>query len=206
MEREDSFDDPIASAVVAGTAYERLRVRRFSLFSQSIPRKLAWQGIILLGLALVLPLAMTLPESTRTFFPGGDPVWSAPKILLLGAYAGTIELVGGAGLVYVASRRLQSDDDLSEHEARRLLNVEDVASMISLVTGAVAVFAVDGFLLLGHGGEPAVRSFLAAGGRNPFAGTPVPVSAVVVAVPAVLLAAFLFAWSWHLNRRLPETA
>ncbi|KTG10592.1 hypothetical protein AUR64_07945 [Haloprofundus marisrubri] len=203
MDSDDGVTDPIASALLEGPQYQRLRARRHSLFKQSIPRKLAWQAAILGALALVLPLAMTLPASTRGLFPGGDPLSSTPKILLLGAYAGVIEVVAAAGLLYVGYRRLRTGDSLSEHEARHLLSIEDVSSMISLVTGAFAVVAVDGFFLLGHGGEPAVGAFLAAGGGNPFAGTTVPVTVVGVAVPAAVLAAVLFSLSRVLERRLP---
>jgi hypothetical protein len=198
---EGSVDDPIASALVGGTVYERLRVERYQLFHQSIPVKLALQGSVLTALALVLPLAMTLPASTRSFFPGGDPLTASPKILLLGAYAGAIELVAAVGLCYVGYRRLRSNE-LGEAEARHLLNVEDVASMISLVTGTTAVLAVDGFFLLGHGGAEAVGELLAAGGSNPFAGTAIPVTVVGVTLPAALLALVLFVGSYYLSRRL----
>lgn len=199
---EGGVDDPIASALVGGTVYERLRVERFRLFDQSIPAKLALQGVILGALALVWPLAVTLPASTRALFPGGDPLAASPKILLLGAYAGAIEFVAAVGLCYVGYRRLRGGD-IDEYEARHLLNVEDVASMISLVTGAAAVLAVNGFFLLGHGGADAVAKLLAAGGSNPFAGTPIPVTVVGVALPAATLALALFVSSFVLSRRLP---
>jgi hypothetical protein len=203
MDENDGLDDPIASALLGGSTYERLRARRYSLFKQSLPRKLALQSAVLGALALVFPLAVTLPSSARSLFPGGEPLSAAPKILVLGAYAGVIEVVAAAGLVYVGYRRLRSDDTLSEGEARTLLNVEDVASMISLVTGAAAVAAVDGFFLLAHGGD-AMAAFLAAGGENPFAGTPIPVTVPGIAVPAAVLAVVLFVLSRLFERRLPS--
>jgi hypothetical protein len=203
MAENDAVEDNIASALLGDSTYERLRVRRYSLFKQPIPRKLTLQSVVLGALALVLPLAMTLPASTRTLFPGGDPVSATPKILLLGAYAGAIEAVAGLGLLYVGYRRLQRGDSLTEREAHHLLNVEDVASMISLVTGAAAVAAVDGFFVLGHGGRTAVASFIDAGGKNPFAATPVPVTVYGVAVTAAVLAVVLFVLGRVLDRRLP---
>ncbi|GAB7092916.1 hypothetical protein JCM30237_00680 [Halolamina litorea] len=199
--KEGGVDDPIASALVGGTVYERLRVERYQLFRQSIPVKLAAQGAILAGLALVIPLAMTLPSSTRALFPGGDPLTASPKILLLGAYAGAIELVAAAALCYVGYRRLRGGE-IGEAEARHLLNVEDVASMVSLVTGGAAVLAVDAFFLLGHGGADAVAELLAAGGSNPFAGTPVPVTVVGVGLAAASLAVALFVGSYYFSRQL----
>jgi hypothetical protein len=203
MDENDGFEDPIASALLGSSTYEQLRARRYSLFKQPLPRKLALQSAILGALALVFPLAMTLPSSARSLFPGGDPLSSAPKILVLGAYAGVIETVAAAGLAYVGYRRLHSGDALSEGEARTLLNVEDVASMISLVTGAAAVAAVDGFFLLAHGGD-AMSAFFAAGGDNPFAGTPIPVTVPGVAAPAAVLAAVLFVLSRLFERHLPS--
>ncbi|MFC4359147.1 hypothetical protein ACFO0N_14465 [Halobium salinum] len=202
MDGTDRVEDPIASAVLGESAYERLRARRYSLFKQSIPRKLAWQAAILGALTLVLPLAATLPASTRRLFAGGDPLAAAPKILLLGAYAGAIEVVAAVGLCYVGYRRLRQGTELSEREARTLLNVEDVASMISLVTGAAAVAAVDGFFLLAHGGD-AMAAFFEAGGENPFAATPVPVTVLGVTLSAAGLAVVLFALSRLFDRRLP---
>jgi hypothetical protein len=201
---DSSLRDPIASALLSDSHYERLRARRYSLFETSIPQTLALQGLILATLALVLPLAMTLPASARALFPGGDPLASTPKILLLGAYAGAIETAAGLGLAYVGYRLYRHHGNLSEHEARHLLNVEDVASMIGLVTGAVAVLALDGFFLLGHAGQGAISAFLAAGGKNPFAATPIPVTVVGIAVPAAVLSIVLFALSWTFARCLPS--
>ena len=202
--RDDSVHDPIASAIIGESEYDRLRARRYTLFSQSLPRKLALQGLILASLALVYPLAITLPASARALFPSGNPLSSTPKILLLGAYAGALETVAIAGLVYVGYRLHRERGDLAEHEAQHLLNVEDVASMVSLVTGAFAVVAVNGFFFLGHAGPDAMSAFLAAGGKNPFAATPIPVSVTGIAVPAVALSIVAFTLSWVFARRLPS--
>lgn len=203
MGSDDRFDDPIAAAFLGDSAYARIRARRHSLFKQSIARKLTWQSAILAALALVLPLAMTLPASTRALFPGGDPMAATPKILVLGAYAGVIELVAAAGLTYVGVRLWRGGDALSEPEIHHLLTVEDVASYVSIVTGAAAVAAVDGVFLLGLGGEAVMDSFFAAGGLNPFAGAEIPVTVSMVAVPAAVLAFVLFGLSRVFARRLP---
>jgi len=200
---DSSLRDPVASALLSDSHYERLRARRYSLLDTSIPQTLALQGVILGALALVLPLAMTLPATVRTLFPGGTPLRSTTKIMLLGSYAGAIETAAVLGLAYVGYRRYRRQGELSEHEARRLLNVKDVATMIGLVTGAAAVVALDGFFLLGHAGRGAISAFLAAGGENPFAATPIPVTVVGVAVPAGLLAIVCFALSWVFARHLP---
>lgn len=201
MEDEHAHD-PITSALLSDSHYDRLRLRRYGLFRQSISTKLALQGVVFATLALVFPLAATLPASTRALFPGGDPLSSTPKILVLGAYAGALETVAALGLVYVGYRLYQGRDDLTEQEARHLLNVEEVASAISLVTGVAAVAAVDGFFLLGHAGEEAMAAFMAAGGNNPFAAGVIPVTVWTVAVPAAVGAVVLFGLSWLFSGRL----
>ncbi|WP_396612162.1 hypothetical protein ACH9L7_02420 [Haloferax sp. S1W] len=203
MDGDDSFDDPIARALLGQSAYERVRVRRRSLFKQHLSHKLALQSAIFGVVALVLPLAMTLPSSTQVLFPGGDPLSSTPKILVLGAYAGAIQTVAALGLVYVGYQRLQRDEVMSEGEAAHLLNVEDAATTMSLVTGAAAVVTLDGFFILGHAGQDLLVKYITAGGGNPFASTDIPVTVPWVAIPAAILAVVLFALSRVFRRRLP---
>lgn len=204
MDGTDEVEDPIAAAVIGGSTYERLRLQRGTLFDQPISRKLAWQAAILGALALVLPFAATLPPSARALFPGGDPLAAAPRVLVLGAYVGTVELAAAAALCYVGYQRLRRGDDLSERTAHRLLTVEEVASVLSLVTGAAAVAAVNGVFLLGHRNSEAMATLLEAGGSNPLAGTVVPASVSGVALCAVGLAAVLFVLSRVAKRRLSD--
>jgi hypothetical protein len=185
MEGNDHVDDPRASALLGDSLYERIRMQRYSLFKQSIPRKLALQSLVLAGLALVLPLAMSQPESTRALF-GGDPVSAAPKVLFLGAYASAIEFVAMLGLCYVAYRRISSDDALEERQILDLLAIEDVASNVSLVTGTVAILVVDAFFLIGLGGDPLVARTLELVGRNPYADGIIPVTVTGVATAAAI--------------------
>lgn len=202
MDTDKQFEDPIAAALLSDSVYDSLRVRRRSLFKQSLPRKLAWQSAILAALAMVLPLAVALPESTRTLFPTGDPLSSTPKILLLGAYAGGIEAIAALGLIYVGVRRLRHDGSLTERQARRLLDIEDMASLFSLVTGPFAVLAFDGVFLLAVSGNDAMATFFAAGGDNPFASAAIPVTLLEVTAVAGVLAVAVFAVSRLFERHL----
>ncbi|WP_410767003.1 hypothetical protein [Haloferax sp. DFSO60] len=202
MDGDEQFHDPIAAALLSDSTYERLRVRRRSLFKQPLSRKLAWQSGILAALGLIVPLSLLLPTSTRTLFPPGDILWSSPKILLLGAYAGTIVTVSALALAYVGYRRVTASGALSEREASRLLNIEDVASLISLITGLSAIVAINGIFILGQGGDRAMSMFFAAGGENPFAATTIPVSVVGVGGAAIVAAVFIFALSRVFARRL----
>jgi hypothetical protein len=192
--------DDVAAALLGDSTYDRLRVTRYRLFDQSVPRKLTLQGLVFAALALVYPLASTMPASTRDMFAGGDPLASTPKILLLGAWAGAIETTAALGLVYVGVTLHRNRGDLDERQARRLLTVEDVASMVALVTGAVAILVLDGFFLLGHAGPTAISTFLEAGGQNPYAATPIPVTVPGVAVPAAVLSVLLLGLGRVLRR------
>ena len=199
---DDECRDPIATGLLSNSHYDRLRARRASVFRQSIPQKLALQALVFATLALVLPLAVTMPASARGFFAGGDPLASTPKILILGAYAGAVETVSALGLIYVGYRLARRRDELSEREARHLVTVEDVASLVGFVTGALGIAVLVAFFLLGHGGQDAVSAFLAAGGDNPFAATTLPVTVVDLAVPAGVLSLVLFALSRRFSRLL----
>jgi hypothetical protein len=202
MDGADEVEDPIAAVVIGGSTYERLRLRRPTLFDQPIARKLTWQAAILGVLALVLPLAATLPASSQALFPGGDPLAAAPRVLLLGVYAGGVELLAAGVLCYVSYRRRR--DELTNREAHRLLTVEELSSLIGIATPAVAVAAINAVFLLGHRDTDAMATLLEAGGSNPLVGTVVPASVSEVALSAAVLAVFLFALSRILQRRLVD--
>lgn len=203
MDGNDHVDDPHASALLGDSTYERIRMQRYSLFKQSIPKKLAWQALILGALALVVPMAMLQPEATRSLF-GGDPLSAAPKFLFLGMYASAIEFVATLGLCYVAYRRITDGDALDERQVNDLLAVEEVASNVSLVTGGAAVASVHVFFLLGLGGEPLVNKVVSLAGRNPFTDGFIPATVTLVAASAAVLAVLSFALSRVLAGRMPN--
>lgn len=201
MDGNDSVEDRHAAALLGDSQYERIKLQRYSLFKLSLPRTLALQGLILAALALVLPLALSQPEPTRTLL-GGDVLAAEPKFLFLGAYASAIELVGVLGVCYVAYRRLTADDVLSEREVHDLLAIEDAATHVSLVTGGAAVAVVHGFFLIGLAGDPLVGRFQTLVGRNPFEPGIIPISVGGVAVAAAVLAVLALGLSHLLRGRL----
>ncbi|MFC7044122.1 hypothetical protein ACFQH6_00705 [Halobacteriaceae archaeon GCM10025711] len=199
----DQLDDPIADAILGGSTYEQLRVLRYAQFKQRIPQKLAWQTVILLSVASLALAAAFFPPSVARMMPAGDAFAMSPKILLLGVFAVGVELLTGAGLVGVALARLHLEPSISERQASTLLDLEDVASLLGLVTGgAAAVVTVAGFLL-GLGGAPAIRAYGGLDvGRNPYAPSEFDVTVVEVAVVALAGAVVLFLASRYLERRL----
>ncbi|WP_410767004.1 hypothetical protein [Haloferax sp. DFSO60] len=202
MSGDKPYEDPITAALLGDSHYERLRVGRYALFKQPLSRKLIWQSVIFATLALVLPLTLTLPASTQMLFSSDDLLWATPKILLLGVYAVAIVSTSALALTYVGYRRVKADDELSEREACKLLDIEDVASVVSLVTGVLAVAIVVGTFLLGLGGEAAMSLFLSAGGENPFAPTRMPVSVLGVGLSTTALAVVFFLASRLFDQRL----
>ena len=181
--RTNDIDDGIARAILADSKYEQLRVRRFSYFKQPIPRKLAWQGALLLALSLVAPIALAYPDSVATLLADGNPLTGSPVIALVGVFTVGVELLASLGHVAVAAVLVRRTSPLSRQRARDLLALEDVASLLGLGTGAVGVAVTVGYFLLGHAGAGAISRYVAMGGRNPFdpSGTGVTVAAVAAA-------------------------
>ncbi|SEO69151.1 hypothetical protein SAMN04487948_104200 [Halogranum amylolyticum] len=202
MTESDPLTDPIADAILGGSTYERLRLQRFSFFKQPVPRKLAWQSGLLFVLALVLPLAAGYPAETKALFASHSPTAASPKMLLLGLVGGGIELGTASALVAVTVRRLQLEPDLTEDAARRLLNVEDVATLVGVVTGGFAVLLTLAFFVLGYAGPEAVAAFVESGGTSPFAPSGVGVSVTTLAVAALCGSLVVFASSVGLDRVL----
>ncbi|MFC7202148.1 hypothetical protein ACFQJC_01365 [Haloferax namakaokahaiae] len=202
MNGDKPYEDPIAAAILGDSPYERLRVGRYALFKQPLSRKLVWQSMIFSTLALVVPLTMTLPTSTQQLFSSDDLLLATPKILLLGAFGVGVVSVSALALTYVGYRRVTAPDGLTEREACKLLDIEDAASVVSLVTGALAVGIVVGIFLLGLGGDAAMSMFLSLGGENPFAPTAMPVSVLGVGLATSTLAVVFYALSRLFDRRL----
>ncbi len=136
-EQTDYFDDRIADAILHGSPYERLRVRRNSLFDQRIPTKLAWQSAILLLLSLVAPITLGYSGAVAALFPGATPLASSPVILMPGVLALVIETGAAAGHLAVAATLLSGESDLSTRRMRQLLSVEEMASFYGLIGGAL---------------------------------------------------------------------
>lgn len=184
MTDTDHPDDPLADALLSGSTYDRLRVQRFSYFKQTIPQKLVIQSGLLFTLAFVLPLAAGFPAETKALFTS-QPVAASPKALLLGLVAAGIELGTAATLVVVAVVRLRIGPEMTADTAHRLLNVEDVATLLGFVTGGAAVVLTVGFFLLGYAGPDALASFVGAGGTSPYAPSGAGVSVAALGLCAL---------------------
>jgi len=179
MDSDTKSDDRITSAILSGSTYERVRYERHSFLRQSVPRTLTLQSAFLALLAILLPMYGLFPESTVAYLPAVDPHVASPKVLLLGAFGGLLELVGAALLVAAAVYRVRRAP-LSESEAHAALDAEDFARYVGLGTGGLAILLTVCLFAVGLGGESAVGAYVANAGANPFtaSGFDLPVATV----------------------------
>lgn len=199
---DHSFDDPIADAILSNSTYDRLRLRRLSYFKQTIPQKLAWHGGLLFSLTFILPLTAGYPVETRALFGATTPITASPKVLFVGLFAATILLASAGTLVAVTLRRLQLEPDLSEAAARRLLTVEDVATLFGFLTGSFTVFLTIALFFLGYTPPQVVSALVDFGGTGLYASSGVGVSVFQFGLAVIAGSILVVAASAGLSRVL----
>ncbi|MEF8788496.1 MAG: hypothetical protein V5A61_00070 [Haloarculaceae archaeon] len=165
---EDDFQDPVANALLGDSTYERLRQLRYSPFGQPIPTKLVWQSGLLFLLALMLPVMAAFPAEVRAML-GGTAVSSSPKVLILGLVGGVVVFGGGLTLTAVGFLRVHLEPRMTERLANRLLSLEDVASLLGIGTGGLAIVVTMAYVLMGYVGIRAVEWYIDTMGLSPFA-------------------------------------
>jgi hypothetical protein len=190
-------DDPIADALLGDSAYERVRVERWSLFKQPIPRKLAIQSSILFALAAILPVAAFLPGEVRESYLQ-EVAAASPKVALLALLAVAVVALTGIGHAGVGIQRFRLEPSLTERQALELFNLESLCSTLGFLTGGFATVVTYAFLLLGFGGTTALEAFVQYGGGNPFAASGVDLNIATVAVAALVGAVVLRVLSVYL--------
>jgi hypothetical protein len=198
----DLPDDSIAATLLGGSTYERLRLERALYFTQPTAVRLAWQSGLLLALTLVAPLAATLPTPIQAGALGGDPLAASPVIVIVATVALALQVGTAGALGVVAAIRVRAGESLSRTRAERLVTVEEVASLLGLGTGGLAVAVTDAYVLLGHAGGDAVAAYVAAGGRSPFAASDTGLSIAAVTLAAFVAAVVVFTASRYVNAAL----
>jgi hypothetical protein len=199
----DGPADPVTEALLNGSAYERLRFRRHGFFRQPIPQKLRAQSGLLFALAAVLPLMAALPGDVRELL-GSRVQTASPKVIVLGLIGGVVVFVCGLGLATLAVARLRLDGEMTEERANTLLSLEEVASLLGLGTGGIAIVLTLGYALLGHGGMRAVETYIRLAGKSPYAASGLNVTVTEVATSAFVggVALYVLAQAIHLQFRL----
>jgi hypothetical protein len=166
-DRED-IDDPVANALLSESVYERIRQLRYSPLGQPIPTKLAWQSGLLFLLALMLPVLAASPEEVRAML-GESAVSASPKVLVLGVVGGSVVFGTGLTLTALGFLRVRLEPRMTEGLAHRLLGLEDVASLLGIGTGGIAIVLTMAYVLMGYVGQRAVEWYVGATGLSPFA-------------------------------------
>ena len=198
MDRDIQSDDSITSAILSGSTYERLRYERHSFFRQPVPRTLTLQSALLGLLALLLPMYGLFPNSVAGFLPAADPAVASPKVLLLGAFGGLLELLGAALLVGSAVYRVRFAP-LSESQAHTAIDMEDFARYVGLGTGGLAILVTVLLFALGFGGESAVASYVDTAGAYPFADSGFGLPVATVSLAAFVASVTVFYASSYLS-------
>jgi hypothetical protein len=165
----DRDRDHVTEALLSDSTYERLRFSRPGFFKQPIPAKLRWQSALLVALALILPAMAAFPLEVRPFLPDGGVAFGSPRIVLLGLVAGVAVFLGGVALTVVGLLRVRLGPRMTERAANRLLNVEEVASLLGIGTGGIGVALTLAYVSLGLIGARAVTTYVETMGQNPFA-------------------------------------
>jgi hypothetical protein len=185
-DRDDDIQDPVANALLGDSTYEQLRQLRYSPFGQPIPTKLVWQSGLLFLLALMLPVMAAFPAEVRAML-GGTAVSSSPKVLILGLVGGIVVFGGGLALTAVGFLRVHLEPRMTEQLAHRLLGMEDVASLLGIGTGGIAILLTMAYVLMGYVGIRAVEWYVDTMGLSPFA----PSGVELVSVGSVATLAFV---------------
>jgi hypothetical protein len=181
----DDEDDPILDALVDGSVYDRLRVKRFSHFKQSVPRKLAIQSALLGLLALLLPVYALYPPGAGAYVPSLNPAVASPKVLLLGVFGGVTQF-GTAALLVGATLYRFRHQPLTERQATEVLNAETFATYFGFGTGGLAVAVTLCLFLLGLGGESTLGWYITTmDGANPFVSSGMGLTVTHVATGAL---------------------
>jgi hypothetical protein len=200
----DEYEDDVTRAFLGESTYERLRFSRYTLFSQSIPRKLRLQSTLLFGLAAVLPIMAAFPAEVRESVAAKGVGAASPKVILLGLIGGVVVFFGGLALAAVAVARVHLEPRMSEYEAQTLLSLEETASVLGFGTGGVPIILTLGYVLLGHGGVGAIEAYIRNVGASPYAASGVGISVATVAASAFVggVALFVLGQAVHMELRL----
>lgn len=163
---EKGVQDPIADSLLSEDNYRRRRVERTSGVSWSTEQRLHAQSVVLAVLSLSYPLSLLSPAVGRS-----------PVIILVGLLGGVVEVVAAGVVMLVSLKRLRTEGMVSEDMARDMVGLENLATMLSLVTGSAAVGVTVGVIAAGIVAPGVVDATL---GNDPFAPTGTPLTTAVV--------------------------
>lgn len=191
MERsdpDDEFEDPLADSLLSGDVYRRLRVERSLGVGWSTGTRLRAQALIAGSLALAYPLGRLSPA-----------VGESPVVLLAGLFGALVAAFGAVLVGGVAIARLRAGAGLTETTAEELVTLEDMATMLSLVTGGGAVAATHAVLVAAVLAPEGLQAVMR---RDPFTPSGTPLTLAAVAAGALVVAATIALLSRWVDARL----
>ncbi|KAB7514031.1 hypothetical protein DM867_09655 [Halosegnis rubeus] len=181
-------EDPVAAALTEGSAYERLRVQRVSVFPWSLGEKLQWLGVVLLAFGVAVgAFAFVTPNGTTVpVDPGTVPTYTSMVALIALATLGLVALV--LSILGVVRER---DEPLSDERAETILVVEELCALTGFVTGGTTAAIAVTFCLVPFTGPEAVTWLATTLERSPYAAieTVYPIVPTTLATVALLLGA-----------------
>lgn len=188
--RDDTDEYSITDDIVSDSPYRRKRAERWAQFSAPLQTKIAWKSGIMAALILVLPLYQLFPRASEIAWlgPAAD---ASPKVLLLGVVGLGIESVTGTVLVAVGLYRLHAGP-VDEDTAATLLDLEDTAASIGLVSGGLAVLVTLAYFVLGAFGSGVIVDYVAVFGANPYVDSGTGVTVGHLAVVALMVSTTLW--------------
>jgi hypothetical protein len=185
---DEGVKDPIADSLLSEDTYRRRRVERTSGVSWSTERRMHAQSVVLVVLSLSYPLSLLTTA-----------VGQSPVIILVGLFGGVVEFLAAGVLTLVGLKRLRTGGALSERVAGDLVTLEDLATMLSLVTGGVAVGVTVGLIAAGIVAPGALDAVLRS---DPFAPSGTPLTTAVVGGGAFVAALGVAGTARWLEKRL----
>jgi hypothetical protein len=204
MTTDTEADDHIASAILSGNTYERVRYERHAFLRQPVPRTLMLQSALLGLLVALLPMYGLFPTSVADYLPATNPGIASPKVLLLGVFGGLLDLLGAALLVVTALYRVRRAS-LTESQAHALLDIEDFARYVGVGTGGLAILLTVCVFAVGLGGGAAIDTYVGTAGANPFAASGAGLPVVAVSLVAFVASVAVFYAGGYLSVRLAQT-
>jgi hypothetical protein len=136
---------------------------------------------------------------------GGTAVSASPKVLILGLVGGIVVFGGGLVLTVIGFLRVRLESRMTEELAHRLLGMEDVASLLGIGTGGLAILLTMAYVLMGYVGIRAVEWYIDTMGLSPFAPSgvePVTVGGVATLAFVGSVALLVASQALHMEIRL----
>ncbi|MDZ7745603.1 MAG: hypothetical protein U5K28_03415 [Halobacteriales archaeon] len=172
-------DDPVATALTEGSAYDRLRVQRISVFPWSLAEKLQRLGVVLLALGAALGAFTFVPPDGGAIpaDPGQVPTYAS-----LTALTALAALALAALVLSILGLFRDRNEPLSDQHAETMLVVEEMCGLVGFVTGGTITAIAVVLCLLPFLGADGVAWLARTLARSPYA----PITTALPAVPSIL--------------------